>query len=35
LALGNDAVDSIAAHHELVRGDLTRWEKLSRSMDLD
>jgi hypothetical protein len=35
LALGNDAVDSIAAHHELLRGDLTRWEKLSRAMDLD
>jgi NAD(P)-dependent dehydrogenase (short-subunit alcohol dehydrogenase family) len=35
LALGSDAVDSIAAHHELLRGDLTRWEKLSRAMDLD
>jgi NAD(P)-dependent dehydrogenase (short-subunit alcohol dehydrogenase family) len=35
LALGNDAVDSIAAHHELLRGDLTRWEKLSRAMDLN
>ena len=35
LALGNDAVDSIAAHHELLRADLTRWEKLSRAMDLD
>lgn len=35
LALGNDAVDNIAAHHELLRTDLTRWEKLSRSMDLE
>ncbi|TDC45369.1 SDR family NAD(P)-dependent oxidoreductase [Actinomadura sp. KC345] len=35
LALGNDAVDHIAAHHELLRADLTRWEKLSRSTDLD
>ncbi|TDB98538.1 oxidoreductase [Actinomadura sp. 7K534] len=34
LALGNDAVDHIGAHHELLRADLTRWEKLSRSMDL-
>lgn len=34
LALGNDAVDTIAAHHELLRADLTRWEKLSRSTDL-
>jgi NAD(P)-dependent dehydrogenase (short-subunit alcohol dehydrogenase family) len=34
LALGNDAVDLIAAHHELLRDDLTRWEKLSRAMDL-
>jgi hypothetical protein len=24
LALGNDAVNSIAAHHELLRGDPTR-----------
>ncbi|ONH26438.1 oxidoreductase [Pseudofrankia asymbiotica] len=35
LALGNDAVDSIAAHHELVRADLARWEKLSRATDLE
>ena len=34
LALGNDAVDHIAAHHELLRADLTRWEQLSRSLDL-
>jgi len=35
LALGNDAVDGIAAHHERLRADLTGWEKLSRAMDLD
>ncbi|HYQ62017.1 oxidoreductase [Actinophytocola sp.] len=35
LAMGNDAVDSIAAHHELLRADLTRWEKLSRSLELE
>lgn len=35
LALGNDAVDNIAAHHELLRADLALWEKLSRAMDLD
>jgi NAD(P)-dependent dehydrogenase (short-subunit alcohol dehydrogenase family) len=35
LALGNDAVDNLAAHHELLRADLTRWEKLSRSLDLE
>ncbi len=35
LALGNDAVDHITAHHELLRTDLARWEKLSRSTDLD
>lgn len=34
LALGNDAVDNIRAHHEQLRTDLDRWEKLSRSMDL-
>jgi NAD(P)-dependent dehydrogenase (short-subunit alcohol dehydrogenase family) len=34
LALGNDAVDHIAAHHEQLRNDLTRWEKLSRSTNL-
>lgn len=34
LALGNDAVDHIAAHHELLRADLTRWERLSRATDL-
>lgn len=35
LALGDDAVDTIAAHHELLRTDLSRWEKLSRSVNLD
>ena len=35
LALGNDAVDNITAHHELLHTDLTRWEKLSRSLDLE
>jgi NAD(P)-dependent dehydrogenase (short-subunit alcohol dehydrogenase family) len=35
LALGNDAVDNLAAHHEWLRAELTRWEKLSRSMDLE
>jgi hypothetical protein len=35
LALGNDAVDNLAAHHELLRADLTRWERLSRSLDLE
>ncbi|HET9141256.1 oxidoreductase [Actinophytocola sp.] len=35
LALGNDAVDNIAAHHQLLHTDLTRWEKLSRSLDLE
>ncbi|MEV6926406.1 oxidoreductase [Dactylosporangium sp. NPDC051485] len=35
LALGNDAVDLIAAHHELLRTDLARWEKLSRATDLE
>ena len=34
LALGDDAVDSIAAHHEMLRADLTRWEKVSRAMGL-
>lgn len=34
LALGNDAVDSIRAHHVQLRTDLDRWEKLSRSTDL-
>jgi hypothetical protein len=34
LALGNDAVDSIRGHHEELRTDLDRWEKLSRSTDL-
>ena len=33
LALGSDAVDSIDAHHELLRADLRTWEKLSRSTD--
>jgi NAD(P)-dependent dehydrogenase (short-subunit alcohol dehydrogenase family) len=34
LALGNDAVDAIRGHHEQLRADLDRWEKLSRSTDL-
>jgi NAD(P)-dependent dehydrogenase (short-subunit alcohol dehydrogenase family) len=32
LALGDDAVDAIAAHLDQVRADLDRWEPLSRSM---
>lgn len=35
LALGNDAVDLIRAHHERLRADLAGWETLSRTMDLD
>lgn len=35
LALGNDAVDAIAARHERLRTEAERWEKLSRSTDLD
>jgi NAD(P)-dependent dehydrogenase (short-subunit alcohol dehydrogenase family) len=35
LALGGDAVDAIAAHQEQLRADLTGWEKLSRSTDLE
>jgi NAD(P)-dependent dehydrogenase (short-subunit alcohol dehydrogenase family) len=35
LALGNDAVEQIAAHHDRLRAELTRWEKLSRATDLD
>jgi NAD(P)-dependent dehydrogenase (short-subunit alcohol dehydrogenase family) len=35
LALGNDAVDHIAAHHELLRTDLARWEQVSRGTDLE
>jgi len=35
LALGNDVVDAIRAHHELLARDLTAWEKLSRVTDLD
>ncbi|MBP2705317.1 SDR family NAD(P)-dependent oxidoreductase [Microbispora sp. RL4-1S] len=34
LALGGDAVDHIRGHHEQLRNDLDRWEKLSRAMDL-
>jgi NAD(P)-dependent dehydrogenase (short-subunit alcohol dehydrogenase family) len=34
LALGNDAVDSIRAHHQRLGADLDRWEALSRAMDL-
>ncbi len=33
LALGHDAVDNLRAHHEQLRTDLDRWEKLSRSTD--
>ncbi|KAA9377015.1 SDR family NAD(P)-dependent oxidoreductase [Microbispora cellulosiformans] len=35
LALGDDAVDAIRAHHEMLRGDLDRWEKLSRATSLE
>ena len=35
LALGGDAVDAIRAHHELLRDELVRWEKVSRATDLD
>lgn len=35
LALGNDAVDHIAAHHDMLRADLAAWEKVSRATDLD
>ncbi|BCJ40087.1 short-chain dehydrogenase/reductase [Actinoplanes ianthinogenes] len=35
LALGGDAVDAIAAHQERLRSELTGWEKLSRSTDLE
>ncbi|GAB3164208.1 oxidoreductase [Microbispora hainanensis] len=34
LALGDDAVDAIRAHHESLRADLDRWEKLSRATNL-
>jgi NAD(P)-dependent dehydrogenase (short-subunit alcohol dehydrogenase family) len=34
LALGGDAVDAIAAHHEQLRTDLRSWEKVSRGTDL-
>jgi NAD(P)-dependent dehydrogenase (short-subunit alcohol dehydrogenase family) len=34
LALGNDAVDNIAAHHQSLHADLVAWEPLSRSLDL-
>jgi NAD(P)-dependent dehydrogenase (short-subunit alcohol dehydrogenase family) len=34
LALGGDAVDAIRAHHEFVRDELARWEKVSRTTDL-
>ena len=34
LALGNDAVDNIRAHHARLRTDLDSWEKVSRSIDL-
>ncbi|WP_182906489.1 oxidoreductase [Microbispora sp. H13382] len=34
LALGDDAVDALRAHHEMLRADLDRWEKLSRAMSI-
>ncbi|MGX6605812.1 oxidoreductase [Micromonosporaceae bacterium Da 78-11] len=34
LALGGDAVDAIAAHHEQLQADLRAWEKVSRGTDL-
>lgn len=34
LALGNDAVDNIAAHHQSLHADLVAWEQLSRALDL-
>lgn len=34
LALGDDAVEAIRAHHESLRADLDRWEKLSRATSL-
>jgi hypothetical protein len=34
LALGDDAVDAIRAHHETLRADLDGWEKLSRATSL-
>ncbi|MEU7910186.1 SDR family NAD(P)-dependent oxidoreductase [Microbispora bryophytorum] len=34
LALGDDAVDSIRAHHETLRADLDGWEKLSRTTSI-
>ncbi|WP_370942044.1 oxidoreductase [Amycolatopsis sp. cg5] len=35
LALGDDAVDAIRAHHESIATDLSNWEKVSRGTDLD
>jgi NAD(P)-dependent dehydrogenase (short-subunit alcohol dehydrogenase family) len=35
LALGDDAVDAIRAHHESRAAELAEWEQLSRSMSLD
>lgn len=35
LALGDDAVDHLSAHHAQLHTDLTRWEKLSRSVGLE
>ncbi|WP_432925400.1 SDR family NAD(P)-dependent oxidoreductase [Microbispora sp. CA-135349] len=34
LALGDDAKEAIRAHHETLREDLDRWEKLSRTTNL-
>ncbi|MFD3532741.1 oxidoreductase [Streptomyces sp. NPDC058664] len=35
LALGDDSIDTILTHLELVRGDLAAWEKVGRDTKLD
>ena len=35
LALGNDAVDAISTHLDMVRRDLETWEPVSRQTDFD
>ncbi|MDV5146716.1 oxidoreductase [Streptomyces sp. SBC-4] len=35
LALGDDSIDTILGHLELVRADLTAWEKVGRDTKLD
>ncbi|MFI6419564.1 oxidoreductase [Streptomyces sp. NPDC050842] len=35
LALGDDSIDAILGHLELVRADLTAWEKVGRDTKLD